>query len=55
MLDNDFAGLTLGLEFLPGADIDTYRDLVPPTLAQGVANCLAACGIVKNPVNGTSS
>lgn len=32
MLDDDFAGLALGLEFLDGADIDKYRHLVPATL-----------------------
>lgn len=40
MLDDDFASLGLGLEFLPGADIDKFRNLVPPTLAQGVESCL---------------
>lgn len=48
MLDNDFAGLALGLEFLPGADIDKFRNLVPATLAQGVESCLRRCGIKKN-------
>ncbi|KAH7407449.1 spherulin-1A [Cadophora sp. MPI-SDFR-AT-0126] len=47
-LDDDFAGLALGLEFLPGADIDKFRHLVPATLAQGVDSCLRRCGIKKN-------
>jgi hypothetical protein len=48
MLDDEFSGLALGLEFLPGADIDKYRKLVPATLAQGVESCLRRCGIEKN-------
>lgn len=49
MLDNEFSGLALGLEFLPGADIDKYRDLVPATLAQGVVESyLRRCRIEKN-------
>ncbi|KAF2111264.1 RmlC-like cupin domain-containing protein, partial [Lophiotrema nucula] len=44
-LDDNFAGLALGLEFLPGADIDKFRHLVPATLAQGVESCLRRCGI----------
>jgi hypothetical protein len=51
-LDDDFAGLALGLEFLEGADIDTYRHLVPATLAQGVESCLRRCGIEKRGVKG---
>jgi hypothetical protein len=47
-LDDDFASLALGLEFLEGADIDKYRHLVPATLAQGVESCLRRCGIEKN-------
>ncbi|KAH8897338.1 spherulin-1A [Thozetella sp. PMI_491] len=50
-LDDDFVGLALGLEFLPGADIDKYRNLVPATLAQGVETCLKRCGIKKNEVS----
>ena len=50
-LDDDFAGLALGLEFLPGTDIDKYRNLVPATLAQGVESCLKRCGIKKNTEN----
>ncbi|KAH6673059.1 RmlC-like cupin domain-containing protein [Halenospora varia] len=52
MLDDDFSGLALGLEFLPGADIDKFRHLVPATLAQGVETCLTRCGITKNDVKG---
>jgi hypothetical protein len=48
MLDDKFAGLALGLEFLPGADIDKFRTLVPATLAQGVESCLKRCGIEEN-------
>ncbi|KAF4629550.1 hypothetical protein G7Y89_g8596 [Cudoniella acicularis] len=40
MLDDKFSGLALELEFLPSADIEKYRDLVPATLAQGVESCL---------------
>jgi hypothetical protein len=47
-LDDDFAALALGLEFLPGADVDKYRNLVPATIAQGVESCLKRCGIEKN-------
>ena len=47
-LDNDFVGLALGLEFLPGANIDEFRNLVPATIAQGVESCLKKCGIKKN-------
>jgi hypothetical protein len=50
-LDDDFAGLALGLEFLPGADIDKFRHLVPATMAQGVESCLKRCGIKKTPRN----
>ncbi|KAJ4358426.1 uncharacterized protein N0V89_003009 [Didymosphaeria variabile] len=50
LLDDDFAGLALGLEFLEGADIDKFRHLVPATLAQGVESCLRRCGIKKNKV-----
>lgn len=46
-LDDDFAGLALGLEFLEGADIDKFRHLVPATLAQGVESCLKRCGLEK--------
>jgi hypothetical protein len=49
-LDDFFASLALGLEFLEGADIDRYRHLVPATLAQGVEDCLRRCGIEKNKV-----
>ena len=49
-LDDDFAGLALGLEFIEGADIDKYRHLVPATLAQGVESCLRRCGIKKAEV-----
>lgn len=49
-LDDDFAGLALGLEFLEGADIDKFRHLVPTTLAQGVESCLRRCGIAKKGV-----
>jgi hypothetical protein len=49
-LDDDFAGLALGLEFLEGADIERYRHLVPATLARGVESCLRRCGIEKNAV-----
>lgn len=52
MLDDDFAALGLGLEFLPGADIDVYCHLVPATLAQGVESCLRRCGIRKNGGSG---
>ncbi|KAH8670369.1 spherulin-1A [Tricladium varicosporioides] len=52
MLDDDFSGLALGLEFLPGADIDKFRHLVPATLAQGVETCLKRCGITKNKLKG---
>ncbi|KAE9378299.1 RmlC-like cupin [Stipitochalara longipes BDJ] len=48
MLDDDLVGLALGLEFLPGADIDKFRHLVPASLAQGVESCLSRCGISKN-------
>jgi hypothetical protein len=48
MLDDKFASLALGLEFLPGANNDNFRTLVPATLAQGVENCLKRCGIEKN-------
>jgi hypothetical protein len=48
MLDDDLVGLALGLEFLPGADIDKYRHLVPASLAQGVESCLSKCGISKS-------
>jgi hypothetical protein len=48
MLDDEFSGLGLGLEFLPGADIESFRDLVPASLAQGVESCLKRCGIAKN-------
>jgi hypothetical protein len=48
MLDDDFSGLATGLEFLPGADIDKFRHLVPASLAQGVESCLRRCGIDKN-------
>ncbi|KAG4412326.1 hypothetical protein IFR04_014545 [Cadophora malorum] len=47
-LDDNFAGLALGLEFLPGADIDRFHHLVPATLAHGVDSCLRRCGIKKN-------
>jgi hypothetical protein len=47
-LDDDFASLALGFEFLEGADIDKYRHLVPATLARGVESCLRRCGIEKN-------
>jgi len=46
-LDDDLASLALGLEFLPGADIELYRNLVPSSLAQGVESCLEKCGIPK--------
>jgi hypothetical protein len=45
MLNNEFVGLALGLEFLPGAHIDKYRDLVPASPTQGVESCLRKCGI----------
>ncbi|CZR52953.1 related to spherulin 1A precursor [Phialocephala subalpina] len=48
MLDDDFSALATGLEFLPGADIDKFRHLVPATIAQGVESCLKRCGIKKN-------
>ena len=46
-LDDDLVGLATGLEFLDGADIDLYRNLVPTSLAQGVESCLEKCGIPK--------
>ncbi|KAF1964816.1 RmlC-like cupin [Bimuria novae-zelandiae CBS 107.79] len=52
LLNGNFAGLALGLEFLKGADIDKFRHLVPATLAQGVESCLRRCGIAKNKVEG---
>jgi hypothetical protein len=48
MLDDKFASLALGLEFLPGANNDNFRTLVPATLAQGMESCLKRCGIEKN-------
>ena len=46
-LDDDLVGLATGLEFLDGANIDLYRNLVPSSIAQGVESCLLKCGIPK--------
>jgi len=47
-LNDDLAGLALGSEFLLGADIELYRNLVPGSLARGVESCLEKCGIPKS-------
>ncbi|KAH9900453.1 RmlC-like cupin [Xylariomycetidae sp. FL2044] len=44
----DVVKATLDVETLNGADIETFKHLLPPNVALGVESCLQKCGIKKN-------
>ncbi|RYC57328.1 hypothetical protein CHU98_g8893 [Xylaria longipes] len=45
----DFVQATLGgVDMINGADLDTFKGLIPKNVALGVESCLEKCGIKKN-------
>ncbi|KAI1326445.1 RmlC-like cupin domain-containing protein [Xylariaceae sp. FL0255] len=44
----DIVEAALGADMINGADIETFKDMIPPNVALGVESCLAKCGISKN-------
>ncbi|KAI1426988.1 spherulin-1A [Xylaria sp. FL1777] len=48
-LRGDIVQATLGgLDMIDGADLDTFKGLIPANVALGVESCLAKCNIKKN-------
>ncbi|KAF2457365.1 RmlC-like cupin domain-containing protein [Lineolata rhizophorae] len=48
-LDPNVVNATLGFpQQLDGKDIEAFRDSIPESLALGIENCLADCGLMKN-------
>lgn len=48
-LNGDVVSATLGgMETLNGADIESFRELIPANIALGIDTCLKKCGISRN-------
>lgn len=46
-LNDDIVEAALGQDTFHGADLDKFRSLIPPNVAQGVEKCLSQCHISK--------
>jgi Cupin len=46
-LEQDIVNAALGLEAINGANIDAFRNAIPPNVALGVDSCLKKCNITR--------